>query len=425
MRDSVYKTGRGLSTSSREINFKRKAAAKLSGSKTKEAVGNGCTLYKKCGGCQLQNMDYERQLRFKQATVVKLIGKYCRVGDIIGMDEPYHYRHKVQAGFAKVGGSVISGVYQSSTHRIVTVDACPIENERADSIIVTIRRLIHEFKLSIYSDKTPKGVMCHCLVRVGYHSGEIMVVLVTAAREFPKKHDFISKLTMLHPEITTVVQSIGKSTTLALGREFVTLYGKGYINDTLCGCNFKISPGAFYQVNPKQTEILYSTAIDFMGLGGDETVIDAYCGTGTIGIIAANHAGSVIGVELNSDAVRDAKENAKLNSADNVSFYAADAGRFMVDMARSGKSVDVVVMDPPRTGSDRNFIESVLTTAPKKIVYVSCNPETLARDLQYFVKGGYRVRRAVPVDMFPHTKHIECVVLMTKNDRSRQRRDDL
>ena len=157
-------------------------------------------------------------------------------------------------------------------------------------------------------------------------------------------------------------------------------------------------------MNPKQTEILYSTAIDFMGLGGDETVIDAYCGTGTIGIIAANHAGSVIGVELNSDAVRDAKENAKLNSADNVSFYAADAGRFMVDMARSGKSVDVVVMDPPRTGSDRNFIESVLTTAPKKIVYVSCNPETLARDLQYFVKGGYRVRRAVPVDMFPHTK---------------------
>ena len=252
-----------------------------------------------------------------------------------------------------------------------------------------------------------------------------MVVLVTAAREFPKKHDFISKLTMLHPEITTVVQSIGRSTTLALGHEFVTLYGKGYINDSLCGCNFKISPGSFYQVNPKQTEILYSTAIDFMGLGGDETVIDAYCGTGTIGIISARDAGSVIGVELNSDAVRDAKENAKLNSVDNISFYAADAGRFMVDMARSGKPVDVVVMDPPRTGSDRNFIESVLTTAPKKIVYVSCNPETLARDLQYFVKGGYRVRRAVPVDMFPHTKHIECVVLMTKNERSGHRRDDL
>lgn len=386
----------------------------MSGAKPKKAVGNGCTLYKKCGGCQLQNMDYERQLRFKQATVVKLIGKYCRIADIIGMDEPYHYRHKVQAAFAKVGGNIISGVYQSSTHKIVKVDDCPIENEQADRIIVTIRRLLQKFNLSVYGDKTPKGFMCHCLVRVGYHSHEIMVVLVTATREFPKKHDFIEKLLEIHPEITTVVQNVNKSTMLVLGREFITLHGKGYINDTLCGCNFKISPASFYQVNPKQTEILYNTAIDFMGLCGDETVIDAYCGTGTIGIIAARRAKSVIGIEVNPAAVRDAKVNAKLNSADNASFYSADAGRFMVDMAKNKDSADVVIMDPPRAGSDRNFIQSVLTLSPQKIVYVSCNPETLARDLRFFVDGGYRVRRAVPVDMFPHTKHVECVVLMTK-----------
>ena len=389
----------------------------MSGSKTKEAVGNGCTLYKKCGGCQLQNMDYERQLRFKQATVVKLIGKYCRVGDIIGMDEPYHYRHKVQAGFAKVGGSVISGVYQSSTHRIVKVDACPIENERADSIIVTIRRLIHEFKLSIYSDKTPKGVMCHCLVRVGYHSGEIMVVLVTAAREFPKKHDFISKLTMLHPEITTVVQSIGKSTTLALGREFVTLYGKGYINDTLCGCNFKISPGAFYQVNPKQTEILYSTAIDFMGLGGDETVIDAYCGTGTITLCLAREAGRAVGVEVVPQAIDDAKENAVRNGlADKTEFYCMDAGQAAQMFAAKGERPDVIVVDPPRKGVSPDVIEAMAAMGPRRIVYVSCDPATLARDVKLLRERGYALQTAEAVDLFPRCAHIETVCLLSRQE---------
>ncbi len=388
---------------------------KLSKAITKKAVGNGCTLYKKCGGCQLQNMDYQRQLRYKQATVVKLIGKYCRVDDIIGMDEPYHYRHKVQAAFGKVGGNIISGVYQSSTHKIVKVDDCLIENSPADKIIVTIRRLLQEFKLSVFNEKTLKGFLRHCLVRVGYHTGEIMVVMVTGTKEFPKKRDFIKKLLEIHPEITTVVQSVNnKFTTLVLGKEFITLYGKRYINDMLCGCTFKISPASFYQINPKQTEILYNKAVEFMNLTGRETVIDAYCGTGTIGIIASKNAKSVVGVELNHDAVRDAKINAKLNEADNVSFYNADAGRFMIDMAQENEPCDVVIMDPPRAGSDKNFIQSVLTLSPKKVVYVSCNPETLARDLRFFVNGGYKVRKAAPVDMFPHTKHVECVVLMSR-----------
>lgn len=384
-------------------------------SEKRQAVGNGCTLYKKCGGCQLQNMDYFRQLSFKQASVVKLIGRYCRVDDIIGMNSPYHYRHKVQAAFGKIGGQVVSGVYQSSSHRIVKVDSCLIENEAADRIIVTIRKLVVQFGLGVFNDRTLKGFLRHVLVRVGYNSGEIMVVMVTGTREFPKKRDFIKRLLELHPEITTVVQSVNnRFTALVLGKEFDTLYGKGFITDTLCGCRFKISPASFYQVNPQQTEVLYNTAVDFMGLTGRETVIDAYCGTGTIGIIASKKAKSVIGVELNSDAVRDAKANAELNSAKNVRFFNADAGRFMVDMAADGQKADVVVMDPPRAGSDANFIRSVLTLAPKTVVYVSCNPETLVRDLRLFVNGGYKVRKATPVDMFPHTKHVECVVKLTR-----------
>lgn len=387
----------------------------MSKSKQKAGLGNGCTLYKKCGGCQLQNMEYERQLQFKQATVVKLIGRFCRVNRIIGMKNPFHYRHKVQAAFGKVGGNIISGVYQSSTHKIVKVDSCLIENQKADEIIVTIRKLLKEFKLGVFNEKILKGFLRHVLVRVGYKTGEVMVVMVTGTKDFPKKRDFIKKLLEIHPEITTVVQSVNnKFTTLVLGKEFITLYGKGFIEDELCGCRFKISPASFYQINPEQTEILYNTAVKFMELTGNETVVDAYCGTGTIGIIAAKSAKSVIGVELNSNAVADAKINAKLNNTENIKFYNADAGKFMVEMAENKMTADVVIMDPPRAGSDKNFMRSVVTLAPKKVVYVSCNPETLSRDLKFFIANSYRAKKAVPVDMFPHTKHVETVVMLTK-----------
>lgn len=387
----------------------------MSKSKQKAGLGNGCTLYKKCGGCQLQNMEYERQLQFKQATVVKLIGRFCRVNRIIGMKNPFHYRHKVQAAFGKVGGNIISGVYQSSTHKIVKVDSCLIENQKADEIIVTIRKLLKEFKLGVFNEKILKGFLRHVLVRVGYKTGEVMVVMVTGTKDFPKKRDFIKKLLEIHPEITTVVQSVNnKFTTLVLGKEFITLYGKGFIEDELCGCRFKISPASFYQINPEQTEILYNTAVKFMELTGNETVVDAYCGTGTIGIIAAKSAKSVIGVELNSNAVADAKINAKLNNTENIKFYNADAGKFMVEMAENKMTADVVIMDPPRAGSDKNFMRSVVTLAPKKVVYVSCNTETLSRDLKFFITNGYRAKKAVPVDMFPHTKHVETVVMLTK-----------
>ena len=389
---------------------------KKSISNNKSGVKSGnCPLYKKCGGCQLQNLTYEQQLRYKQVKCIRLLGKFCRVGEIIGMENPYHYRNKVQAAFALDRHSnIISGVYQSSSHKIVPVTVCMTEDEKADEIIGTIRRLLKNFKLRPYNEDTGRGFLRHVLVKRGFKSGQIMVVLVTGTRDFPKKKDFVATLLKIHPEITTVVQNVNnQKTSMVLGNRSEILFGDGYITENLGDFVFRISPKAFYQINPVQTEVLYNTALEFAGLTGKETVIDAYCGTGTIGIFASPKAKKVVGVELNPDAVKDARVNAKLNSAENTEFYNADAGEFLADAAASNEKYDVVIMDPPRSGSTVKFLKSVVKLAPKTVVYVSCNPETLARDLMFLVRNGYKVKKIQPVDMFPHTNHVETVVLLS------------
>ena len=352
------------------------------------------------------------------------------------MEHPYHYRNKVHAVFdiAK-GGSVISGVYKAGTHDVVNIDSCRIEDETADAIIHDIRGLLRSFKIKTYDEDTGYGLLRHVLVRRGFHSGEVMVVLVLGSPILPSKNNFVKALRKLHPEITTVVLNVNdKKTSMVLGEKETVIYGKGYIEDTLCGCTFRISPKSFYQVNPVQTEILYTKAIEYAGLTGKERIVDAYCGIGTIGLIAASKAKEVISVELNRDAVRDAVTNAKRNDIKNVQFYNADAGQFMVEMAeyradqkknqvpdatKSGKkatpdgNVDVVFMDPPRAGSDEAFLSSVIRLAPKRVVYISCNPETLARDLKYLTKHGYQAKECQPVDLFPWTKHVETVVKLS------------
>lgn len=374
-----------------------------------------CPNYKKCGGCQLQNLPYERQLSFKQVKVIKLLGRYHRINEIIGMKEPYHYRNKVQAAFSERKGEIISGVYQSSTHNIVPVDNCLIEDEKADQIIVTIRKLLKSFKLKPFNDNTMKGFLRHVLIKRGFVSGQIMVVLVTSVMDFPKESQFVKALLERHPELTTIVQNVNnKRTSLVLGEKSRVLFGNGYIEEKLLGFTFRISPKAFYQINPTQTEVLYSKAIEFAGLSGNEKVLDAYCGTGTIGIIASKKAGSVIGVELNGDAVKDAKVNAELNNIQNITFYKDDAGRFMVKAAERGELFDVVIMDPPRAGASLEFLKSLVFLAPKKIVYISCNPETQARDFSFLIRKGYKVKKIQPVDMFPHTEHVETVALLER-----------
>ena len=389
---------------------------KKSISSNKSGVKSGnCPLYKKCGGCQLQNLTYEQQLRYKQVKCIRLLGKFCRVGEIIGMENPYHYRNKVQAAFALDRHSnIISGVYQSSSHKIVPVTVCMTEDEKADEIIGTIRRLLKNFKLRPYNEDTGRGFLRHVLVKRGFKSGQIMVVLVTGTRDFPKKKDFVATLLKIYPEITTVVQNVNnQKTSMVLGNRSEVLFGDGYITENLGDFVFRISPKAFYQINPIQTEVLYNTTLEFAGLTGKETVIDAYCGTGTIGIFASPKAKKVVGVELNPDAVKDARVNAKLNSAENTEFYNADAGEFLADAAASNEKYDVVIMDPPRSGSTVKFLKSVVKLAPKTVVYVSCNPETLARDLMFLVRNGYKVKKIQPVDMFPHTNHVETVVLLS------------
>ena len=375
-----------------------------------------CAFSEKCGGCDYAGMKYDNELAVKQKYIEELFGEYVKVDDIVGMYRPIYYRNKVHAVFGlDRKNNPISGIYKEGTHRILPVDSCLIEDQKADEIIVTIRSMLRSFKIRVFDEDTGYGLLRHVLVRRGFHSGEVMVVLVLGSPILPSKNNFVKALRKLHPEITTVVVNINdKQTSMVLGEKETVIYGKGYIEDTLCGCTFRISPKSFYQVNPVQTEILYNKAITYAGLTGKEKVIDAYCGTGTIGLIAASQAKEVIGVELNRDAVKDAVINAKRNNIKNEQFYNADAGKFMVELSEQNKKVDVVFMDPPRAGSDEAFLSSVVKLAPKKVVYVSCNPETLARDLKYLTRHGYQAVECQPCDMFPFTKHVETVCLLSR-----------
>lgn len=375
-----------------------------------------CSVAKKCGGCQYQGVAYQEQLKKKQKMEEDLFKKFCKVEPIIGMKNPCHYRNKVQSVFGRDRkGNIISGTYEANSHRIVPVEECMIEDVKAQEIIRTVRKLLPSFKIKTYNEDNGYGLLRHVMVRRGFKSGEIMVILVLGSPILPSKNNFVKALRKEHPEISTVVLNVNdKKTSMVLGDREINLYGKGFIRDELCGCTFRISPKSFYQVNSVQTEILYQTAIDYAELTGKETVIDAYCGIGTISLIAAKHAKKVIGVELNGDAVKDAKINAKENNISNAEFYKGDAGDFMVKMAENGQKADVVFMDPPRSGSDEKFMSSVVKLNPKRVVYVSCGPDTLERDLKYLKKHGYEAKKIQPVDMFPFTEHCETVVKLEK-----------
>lgn len=374
-----------------------------------------CQLYKKCSGCQLQNMEYSDQLSFKQAKVIKLLGRFCHIDEIIGMNDPLHYRNKVQMAFTPLRGRTVSGVYQSARRAVVPADSCFLDNENADGIIVSIRKLCESFKIFPVDLRSGKGFLRHVLVRTSFFGKGVMVVLVTNKGAFPSKDAFVNRLLELHPEITTVVRNINDSDKgLMLGEKSDILFGDGYITESLLGLDFRISPKSFFQVNPIQTEVLYKKAVEFANLSGKERVIDAYCGTGTIGLIMAKQAKEVFGVEINKDAVKDAKKNAEINNIENIRFFAADSGGFMDDLRKNGEKIDVVITDPPRAGCSGKFLNSLISLSPKKVVYISCNPETLARDLYHFRNGGYKVKKIQPVDMFPYTDHVECAVCLEK-----------
>ncbi|MBQ6893555.1 MAG: 23S rRNA (uracil(1939)-C(5))-methyltransferase RlmD [Clostridia bacterium] len=375
-----------------------------------------CPVYKKCGGCQL-DVTYRQQLSYKQRTVIKMLGRYCRVEPIVGMDDPLHYRAKVSAAFGYSRGQVISGVWQSSSGHIAKIDSCALEDERAEAIISAIKKLLPMFKLKTYDERDGSGFLRFVTIRIGKATGEILVALGTNSGTFPAVKNFVQALVKQCPNITTITRNVSTDRlNLLLGKNETVLHGDGYITDRLCGYDFRISARSFFQINPVQTEKLYSTAVDFAELAGNERVIDAYCGVGTIGIIASKNAGEVLSVEQNADAVKNAIENVKLNKIHNVNVIGSDAGQFMEEMAKNGESADVVFTDPPRAGCSKQFLSSLITLSPKRIVYVSCNPETLARDLYFLTKNGYKATKIKPVDMFPYTRHVECIVSLAKEN---------
>ena len=376
-----------------------------------------CKYSAKCGGCAYMGMTYEEQLQTKQKLVDKLIRPFGKVETIIGMEQPYNYRNKVHAVVSgDRHGNVHTGTYESGTHKIVPIDSCCLDNSKADAIVCTIRELMKSFKYKPYNEDTHRGFLRHILIRTAHATGEILVTLVVGDLVFPSKNNFVKALLKEHPEITSIVVNLNnRNTSMILGEREQTIYGKGYIEDVLCGKCFKISSKSFYQVNSLQTEILYGKAIEYANLKGTERIMDAYSGIGTIGIIASDYVKEVVGVESNRDAVADAGINLKLNGCRNVKYILKDAGEFMHNEAAVKSRYDVVFMDPPRAGSDAKFINAVVKLAPEKVVYISCNPDTLARDLALFKKKGYKMVKCTPVDMFPWTGSVEAVTLLVRN----------
>ncbi|MDD4850757.1 MAG: 23S rRNA (uracil(1939)-C(5))-methyltransferase RlmD [Gemmiger sp.] len=374
---------------------------------------------KKCGGCPLLALPYPQQLAQKQAQVEKLLAGFAPVAPILPADEPWHYRNKAIATFAPgPRGKLICGIYAAGTHRVLPRVDCLLQADILNKTIAAVLVAANGCHWPAYNEDTGEGLVRHVLARCAQPAGgavQVLVTLVTAQVLLPGSRNFVVALRKAAPWVTTVVQNINPADTSAvLGGEEKLLFGPGRIQGVLQGLQFAISSRSFYQVNPPQTEKLYAKALEFAALTGKETVLDAYCGIGTIGLCAAAHARQVVGVERNAAAARDAAANARRNKITNAQFICADATPWMAQAAEEGFAPDVVFLDPPRDGTTPACIAAVTAMHPARIVYVSCNPETLARDLTLFTAAHYRPTRLQPVDMFPHTGHCECVVLMSK-----------
>lgn len=384
-------------------------------------VEPACPLYAECGGCQLLHLDYEGQLTFKRQRVIDVMErlgglKDVRVRPVIGMPNPWKYRNKVQYPFALDDrGKVVIGCYQQGTHNVVDTRECLIQHDLNSRIMNRIRELVQGMGISIYDEKTGQGLLRYVLVKNGFESGEAMVVLVTNGPDFPEGKELGRMLAAEFPALKSVVQNINTSTgNVVLGEKNKVLYGEDGIIDRLGDLEFKISANSFFQVNPAQTDVLYKKALAYAGLTGRERVLDAYCGVGTLTLFLARQAKEVYGIEVIPAAIEDAKENARRNRVDNVVFVMGATEEVLPKLVRIGIDFDVAVVDPPRSGCEERVLQTFAKLEVPRIVYVSCNPSTLARDLKYLVNRGYEVNEIQPVDMFPHTFHVECVALMSR-----------
>lgn len=369
-----------------------------------------CRHIRKCGACRYLGKEYREQLETKRDSVAEAFssqGLKIKVNEVVGMDSPYHYRNKVIANVSMRNGRISCGMYEENTHKVVDTPDCLLQNEKLNGILNTICTELDSLKIRAYGFE---GVLKQILLRIGIHTGQVLVVFVTSDDMFHGRADLVKRITKKHGEIRTVIQNTNpRETSVVLGTREKVLYGSGYIVDDLLGHRFKISARSFYQINPEQTEKLYSKAIELAGIREGETVLDAYCGIGTIGISAAGKAGRIIGVEINGEAVKDAAGNARHNRIDNAFFFCEDVKDFMRGF---NSGTDVLIVDPPRTGCDRIFLDAVKKLRPSRIVYISCNPETQARDISV-LSDIYKYGEAYPFDMFPQTRHIENIVILS------------
>ena len=379
---------------------------------SKERIQPRCKICTSCGGCQYQQLDYQAQFKYKTKRVKEALTRIahtkCEVLPCIGASNPYNYRNKIQVPFVKDKKGVVKfGFYKENSHIIMPIKECAIEDKKAAPILWDIKLLLEDMNIPIYNEDSGKGILRYVLIRTSYHYDELMVVLVTTQMNFPGQRNFINELISKHPEITTIVENVNsRKTNVILGDKEKVLYGPGHIKDDILGLSFEISASSFFQINPEQVEKLYTCALDLIDFSKKEIVLDAYSGVGTIGLIAARNAKKVISVEINKFAHKNAIENAKRNNVSNIEFICDDAGKFISNYEGD---IDVLIMDPPRSGSDETFLSTVMNKRIKKVIYVSCNPETLARDNAYLSKL-YEVKYVQPVDMFPMTAHVETVV---------------
>ena len=377
-----------------------------------------CSTYKRCGGCNLRHIKYNQTLKIKQNAVQSLVNKTLknkiRVEETVGMENPFHYRNKAQYPFGvnKEGEPVI-GVFANRTHEVIPIENCLIQNPQSEEIAKYILNFIKENKISIYNEKTGRGLFRHVVIKVGIKTGQIMCILVLNGKNIPNEKQLVDELIKRFQSIESIVKNINmKNTNVILGQENINIYGNGYIEDKLGEYTFKISPLSFYQVNPIQAEKLYNLGVKMAQISREDTVFDLYCGIGTISLFMANYAKKVYGIEIVKEAIDAANENAKINHVNNIEFYAGDVEIVLDDLINNrGITADIVMFDPPRKGLDRNTINNILKIKPKKIVYISCNPATLIRDLALF-EEQYEIKTIVPVDMFPWTSHVECVAVL-------------
>ncbi len=387
---------------------------------SRERVAAHCTIYGSCGGCQLQHLSYPAQLAWKRELVtnnLKRLGgiEAVEIAETLGMAEPWLYRNKLQVPFAESEGRLISGFYARRTNRVIDMQECLIQDDVGNRINQAVRNIAGEIKIPAYDPKSGQGVLRHAVTRTAAATGETMLILVTNEWDFAGKAELVERLLAELPDLTSLVQNLNqRRDNVILGDEFVTLAGADVIYDELAGVRFAISPPSFYQVNPEQTRVLYEKAVEFAQLTGEEIVIDAYCGIGTISLFLAQKAKHVYGVEIVEEAIRDARINAELNEIDNVSYVLGAAEEVMAEWQKEGTKADVIVVDPPRKGCEPALLEAIIAMGPERVVYVSCNPATLARDLGILEAGGYKTMKVQPVDMFPQTVHVECVALMSR-----------